>query len=102
MMSPQAPGNKSLNKSHEKHYSFPAHFELPRHCYGQNLKSGGKLSPEQAIMDIRHYTVSLTVNPEQQTIDGYTEIDLILSQPADRLVFDLTRLLTGKKSLGKW
>ena len=66
-------------------------------CYGQNLKSGGKLSPEQAIMDIRHYTVSLTVNPEQQSIDGFTEIDLILSQPADRLVFDLTRVLTVKK-----
>ncbi len=66
-------------------------------CDGQNLKSGGKLSPDQAIMDIRHYTVSLTVNPEQQTIDGYTEIDLVLSQPADRLVFDLINLMTVKK-----
>jgi hypothetical protein len=25
----------------------------------QNLKSGGKLKPEQAIMDIRHYTLTL-------------------------------------------
>jgi len=66
-------------------------------CYGQNLKSGGKLNPEQAVMDIRHYTVALTVNPEQQSIDGYTEIDLMLSQQADRLVFDLTKLLTVKK-----
>jgi len=66
-------------------------------CYGQNLKSGGKLSPDQAIMDIRHYTVSLTVDPEQQNIDGYTEIDLILSQPANRLVFDLTKLMMAKK-----
>ena len=65
-------------------------------CNGQNLKSGGKLSPDQAIMDIRHYTVSLTVNPEQKSIDGFTEIDLILSQPSDRLVFDLTRVLTVK------
>ncbi len=63
----------------------------------QNLKSGGKLSHEQANMDIRHYTIALTVNPEQQTIDGYTETDLILSQPAERLVFDLTRLLIVKK-----
>jgi len=67
------------------------------YCNGQNLKSGGKLNPDQAIMDIRHYTVSLTVNPKEQSIDGFTEIDLILSQPADRLVFDLTRLLTVKK-----
>ena len=29
----------------------------------QNLKSGGKLKPEQAIMDIRHYTVALDVDP---------------------------------------
>ena len=39
----------------------------------------------------------LPVNPEQQTIDGYTEIDLVLSQPADRLVFDLINLMTVKK-----
>lgn len=63
----------------------------------QNLKSGGKLNPEQAIMDIRHYTVALTLDPQQQTIDGYTEIDLILSQPAKRLLFDLTQLMQVKK-----
>ena len=63
----------------------------------QNLKSGGKLDPEQAIMDIRHYTVALTVDPGKQTIDGYTEIDLVLSQAAKRLVFDLTQSLPVKK-----
>ena len=31
--------------------------------YAQNLKSGGVLKPEQAIMDIRHYTVALDVRP---------------------------------------
>src|SRR5687768_10235081 len=64
----------------------------------QNLKSGGKLDPEQAIMDIRHYTVALSLNPADQTIDGYTIIDLILSQPAERLVLDLTQLLQAKKA----
>ncbi len=54
----------------------------------QNLKSGGKLKPEQAIMDIRHYTIALDVDPEQQSINGYTEIDLNLSQPANSLLFD--------------
>lgn len=63
----------------------------------QNLKSGGKLLPEQAIMDICHYTIALNVDPETQSIDGYTETTLILSQPADKLVFDLTRVLLVKQ-----
>ncbi|HEY5691811.1 MAG TPA: M1 family metallopeptidase [Cyclobacteriaceae bacterium] len=56
--------------------------------FSQNLRSGGKLKPEQAIMDIRHYTVALNVDPEQQSIDGYTEIDLILSENTPYLLFD--------------
>jgi aminopeptidase N len=65
--------------------------------FSQNLKSGGVLKPEQAVMDIRHYTVALEVNPDQKTIDGYTEVDLTLSQPSDVLLFDLVNLLTVKK-----
>lgn len=65
--------------------------------FAQNLKSGGKLIPEQANMDIRHYTVALTVDPEKKSIDGYTEIDLVLANPADKLVFDLVHLLQVKK-----
>ena len=56
--------------------------------FAQNLCSGGKLKPEQAIMDIRHYTVALNVDPTQQSIDGYTEIDLILSESTPVLLFD--------------
>ena len=63
----------------------------------QNLRSGGKLKPEQANMDIRHYTWVLDVNPEQKTIDGYTETDLILAQPASTLLFDLWDSLTVKQ-----
>src|SRR5687767_1213345 len=66
-------------------------------AHAQNLKSGGVLKPEQAIMDIRHYTVALDVNPDARTIDGYTEIDLTLSQSTDVLLFDLANLLTVKK-----
>ena len=62
--------------------------------YGQNIRSGGKLKPEQAIMDIRHYTVALNVDPEQQSIDGYTEIDLILSESTPYLLFDFWHGLT--------
>ena len=36
----------------------------------QNLRSGGALKPEQAIMDIRHYTVALEVNPINKSIKG--------------------------------
>ncbi|MBP6286136.1 MAG: M1 family metallopeptidase [Ferruginibacter sp.] len=60
----------------------------------QNLRSGGKLKPEQAIMDIRHYTVALDVDPEQKTINGYTEIDLNLSQATNMLLFDFWHGLT--------
>lgn len=55
----------------------------------QNLTSGGKLRPEQAIMDVRHYTIALKVNIPDKTIAGYTIIDVILSKAAPVLMFDL-------------
>lgn len=64
------------------------------HTQAQNLKSGGKLKPEQAIMDIRHYTVVLDVDPEQKAINGYTIIKLNLKQAAGSLLFDLWHGLT--------
>ncbi len=63
----------------------------------QNLKSGGKLKPEQAIMDIRHYTVVLDVNPVDKAINGYTEIDLNLLKPTSTLLFDLWQGLAVSK-----
>ncbi len=65
----------------------------------QNLKSGGVLKPEQAIMDIRHYTVALDVNPADKTINGYTEIDLNLSKSTTILLFDFWHGLTAKEIL---
>ncbi len=62
--------------------------------FSQNLRSGGALKPEQAIMDIRHYTVALNVDPEKQSLDGYTEIDLRLSSASPILIFDLWHGLT--------
>lgn len=58
------------------------------------MTSGGKLHPLQAIMDIRHYTINLAVDPEKKTIDGNVVIDLVLSQPSDTLLLDLVHLLT--------
>lgn len=56
--------------------------------FSQDLKSGGVLKPEQAIMDIRHYTVALDVDPVKQSIEGYTEIDMILTKPTSTILLD--------------
>src|SRR5215831_1319232 len=53
------------------------------------LTSGGKLKPEQAIMDVRHYTITLDVNINEQSISGYTTIDVNMLQPTRTLLFDL-------------
>jgi aminopeptidase N len=53
------------------------------------LTSGGPLKPEQAIMDIRHYTLDLRVDTQTHSISGAATIDLILSQATPVLVFDL-------------
>ncbi|HLO83111.1 MAG TPA: M1 family metallopeptidase [Chitinophagaceae bacterium] len=60
----------------------------------QKLASGGPLKPEQAIMDIRHYTIALDVIPESGSYSGYTEIDLILSTGSPVLLFDLDNAFT--------
>ena len=65
----------------------------------QNLKSGGVLKPEQAIMDIRHYTVALDVDPNEKSINGYTEIDFNLLKPTRNLLFDFWH---GIKISGLW
>lgn len=61
------------------------------------MSSGGKLKPLQAIMDIRHYTLVLDVDIPNQSISGYTDIDFILSQPTDTLLFDLVHFLNITK-----
>jgi len=64
---------------------------LTSHLFAQTSKltSGGKLKPEQAIMDVRHYTIALNVDVAQKSIDGYTTIDVIMAQPTHTLLFDL-------------
>lgn len=67
------------------------------HLYSQNLKSGGRLKPEQAIMDIRHYTIALDVDPVARSIRGYTEIRLQLAEPSSVLLFDLWHKMQVEK-----
>ena len=68
------------------------------------MTSGGKLKPLQANMDIRHYGLALDVDIANQSISGYTDIDFILTNPTDTLLFDLvnflnvTRITSGKKT----
>ena len=69
-------------------------FIISIYTNSQNLKSGGVLKPEQAIMDIRHYTIALDVNPTEKSINGYTEIDFNLLQPTNSLLFDFWHGLT--------
>jgi len=63
------------------------------------MSSGGKLKPLQAIMDVRHYTLALDIDIPNQAINGYVEIELVLSQPTDTILFDLVHLLTVKNVL---
>jgi len=62
--------------------------------FGQNLRSGGVLKPEQAIMDVRHYTINLVVDPAQQSIKGFTTIRMKLTAPAQSIVLDFWHGLT--------
>ncbi len=48
-------------------------------------------------MDIRHYTLSLDVDIPGKSINGYTEIDLLLARAADTILFDLINRMKVKK-----
>lgn len=50
-------------------------------------------------MDVRHYTISLAVDPVQKTIDGFATIDVIMAKPTKILLFDLLDSLTISKIL---
>ena len=50
---------------------------------------GGKLKPEQANMDILHYTIDLAVDIPDRSIAGYATIQYVLKEPATGLLFDL-------------
>ena len=67
--------------------------------FSQTFTSGGKLKPEQAIMDIRHYSITLNVDIPGKSISGFTIIDAVLSEPSHHLLFDL---LDSFKISGIW
>jgi aminopeptidase N len=81
-----------------KIFTFLALFTASQ-LHAQTLTNGGKLKPEQAIMDVRHYTIALNVNFNEKSIDGYTIIDVIMAQPTHVLLFDLLDSLGVKQVL---
>src|SRR5579872_544796 len=50
---------------------------------------GGPLKPEQANIDIRHYTIDLNLDISDRSVAGYTSIACVLKEPATGLLFDL-------------
>lgn len=62
-------------------------------AYSQKPISGGHLKPLQAILDIRHYTISLNIDIDNKSIDGYAEINLLLNKKTDSLLLDLQHVL---------
>ena len=56
------------------------------------LSSGGKLNPLQANMDIRHYTLSLSIDISKESINGFTDVDVLLAKTTDTLLLDLINL----------
>ncbi len=68
------------------------------------LTSGGKLNPLQAIIDIRHYSIELDVDIAKQSIAGFTEVNLNISQKTDTLLLDLIHLykVTGFVHKKRW
>jgi mannonate dehydratase len=62
---------------------------LTGRVFAQGPPYGGKLKPEQANMDIRHYTIDLALDIPGKSVAGYTIIRLDLKAPATGLLFDL-------------
>ena len=51
--------------------------------------SGGKLSPNQAAMDVTNYDIRLKVDPYKKTIGGIVNITFVLISKTDMIEIDL-------------
>lgn len=60
----------------------------------KTMTSGGALHPLQANMDIRHYTLSLSVDPSNESIQGFCRIEMLLEKPSDTILIDLAPFYT--------
>jgi aminopeptidase N len=64
-----------------------------RQVSAQQIVSGGPLDTVQANMDIRHYRLSLSVEPDRQRIEGDAEVSLVLLASAREILLDLVPAL---------
>ncbi|HEV9036172.1 MAG TPA: M1 family metallopeptidase [Puia sp.] len=58
-------------------------------AFGQRPTYGGKLKPEQANMDVKHYTIDLALDIPNHSVAGYAIVRADLKQPATGLLLDL-------------
>ena len=56
---------------------------------GLDVESGGRLSPLQSAIDVKHYKIDLRVDPYKQVISGEVIIRFKLLQRVDHVVMDL-------------
>ena len=74
--------------------------------YGLDVSSGGRISKNQAAMDVKHYFLDLRVDPNKKSISGTSTIQFILKEDTPILEIDLYKKLTvsgvsiGGTSLG--
>ena len=59
----------------------------------QMLDSGGKLLPEQAAYDVRHYDLSFDIHPETQSLSGVAGITIETTARIDEFVVHLDNRL---------
>ena len=57
--------------------------------FGLDVESGGRLSREQAAIDVKHYRIDIRVDPYKKTIIGMVDIAFQLLESTDQLTFDL-------------
>ena len=57
--------------------------------FGLDVESGGRLSREQAAIDVKHYRIDIRVDPYKKTIIGKVDIAFQLLEATDQLIFDL-------------
>ncbi len=59
----------------------------------QDNTSGGVLLPEEAAYDVRHYDLTLELDPEERSIEGRLVMTATLLEETDAIVFDLDERL---------
>ena len=57
--------------------------------FGLDVESGGKLSREQAAIDVKHYRIDIRVDPYKKTIIGKVDIVFELLENINYVAIDL-------------